>query len=63
MFYKNEKVFCKFGKYKGQSVIIEGVHIGHNPPLYTCMVINNDKQIALYENELESFMRIEPNVR
>jgi hypothetical protein len=54
MFYGGEKAFCKSGKYKGQSVIVERVHICHNPSLYTCMVINNGKQITLYENELES---------
>jgi len=50
----NDILICKTGKYKGRKVEITQIHACHNPVLYSCKVMANNVEIALYENELET---------
>jgi len=54
MYEVNDILMCKAGKYKGRKVEITDRHIGHTPVLYSCKVMANNAEIALYENELET---------
>jgi len=46
-------LFCTFGKYEGEEVEIVRRHNIYCPTLYTCRVLADDKEIALFHNELK----------
>jgi len=52
-FQVGNKVNVLAGKYLGQNVIIEDIHINFKPAMYTCRATNG-KLILLGENELQS---------
>jgi len=54
MFKENDILMCNSGKYNGRKVEVKNIHADHTPTLYTCRVMTDDKEIALFEHELET---------
>ena len=52
MFYPGDKVNVTVGKYSNHTGIVLGFHPIHNPLLYT-LLMENGKEIAVYETEIK----------
>ena len=62
MYEVNDILICKAGKYNGRKVEVTQIHACHTPLLYSCKVMANNVEIALYENEIETIYQHDMNM-
>jgi len=53
-FNTGDILMCKSGKYVGMKVEVIFRHNVHKPMLYSCKVMANGKEVALYDHEIET---------
>ena len=54
LFFKGQTIFATKGKFAGFKGIITDAHISFEPGLYSVKLTRHEKEICLYETEIET---------
>ena len=61
-FYTGQTIYVTEGKFKGYKGLITDTHSSHKPCLHSVQLVRHEKEIALYETEIETVFSHDMNM-